>query len=283
MAGGSAVSGVTLALLGVVVVVAPLPSWAAVRLRRISGRSRRSPAPSAAIGARRLGLGLAALGGAGGAWLPVVVGRGGPAVLPAVAGAVAGGVVGVVVAAEVGRRRQDSELRATAEALVGLGDELRAGQRPGVALAAAAGAVGHPRVATVLADAAVVAGTGGDVPGALRDGPVRFGLLAAAWVVSERSGASLAEIVGRLEADVRAAQGQRQQAMAHLAGSRATMAMLAALPGLGLGLAGGIGADPVGVLLGTGAGQTALLGGVILDAVGVLWSMRILRVAGSSP
>jgi tight adherence protein B len=271
--------GLSAAVLAVVV----SPSWAAVRLRRITGRSRRPAVWSVALGARRLGFGMALLGGSGGAWLPVAVGRGGPAVLPGVAGVLAGGAAGVVIAAEVGRRRQDAELRATAEALIGLGDELRAGQRPGAALAAASAAVAHPRVAAVLADAGAVARSGGDVPAVLGSGPVRFGLLAAAWVVSARSGASLAEIVGRLEAEVRAEQAQRQQALAHLAGARATMAMLAALPLLGLALADGIGADPVGVLLGTGGGQAVLLGGVCLDVIGLLWSMRILRVAGSSP
>jgi tight adherence protein B len=273
----------TLVLSAALLAVLFAPSWAAVRLRRIAGRSRRPAAWSVALGTRRLGLGLALVCGAGGAWLPVAVGRGGPAVLPAVAGALAGGAAGVVVAAEVRRRRQDAELRATAEALVGLGDELRAGQRPGAALATASAAVAHPRVAAVLADAGAVARAGGDVPRSLGNGPVRFGLLAAAWVVSDRSGASLAEIVGRLEAEVRAELGQRQQVLAHLAGARATMAMLAGLPVLGLALADGIGADPVGVLLGTRGGQAVLLVGIFLDVVGVLWSMRILRTAGSSP
>jgi tight adherence protein B len=277
-------SAVTLVLLALLAAVVPLPSWAAVRLRRIGGRSRRSGGWLPDLSARRLAVGLALLGGAGGAWLPVLVGRGGPAVLPAIAAASAAGAAGVVLAAEVDRRRQDAELRATAEALVGLGDELRAGQRPGAALATASSAVAHPQVAAVLADAAAVARAGQDVPRVLgAAGPVRFGLLAAAWVVSERSGASLADLVGRLDADVQAEQGQRQQVLAHLAGARATMGMLAALPALGLTLASGVGADPAGVLLGTGGGQAALLGGVVLDAIGVLWGLRILRVASSAP
>ena len=277
-------SGVTFVLLALAVAVAPLPCWAAVRLRRVSGRSRWSSGSLPDVGARRLGLGLALLGAGGGAWLPVLVGRGGPAVLPAVAGALVAGAGGVVIAAEVGRRRQDAELRATAEALIGLGDELRAGQRPASALASASTAVTHPHVAAALGEAARVARVGDDVPAVLgAAGPVRFGLLAAAWVVSERSGASLADLVGRLEAEVQAETSQRQQVLAHLAGARATMAMLAALPVLGLTLTSGLGADPAGVLLGTGWGQAALVCGVLLDVVGVLWSLRILRVASSAP
>jgi tight adherence protein B len=278
------VSAVTLVLLALFAAVVPLPSWAAVRLRRIGGRRGQYGGWPPDLPARRLAVGLALLGGAGGAWLPVLVGGGGPAVLPAIAAASAAGAAGLVVAAEADRRRQDAELRATAEALVGLGDELRAGQRPGAALATASAAIAHPRVAAALADAAAVARAGDDVPRVLRSaGPVRFGLLAAAWVVSERSGASLADLIGRLETDVQAEQGQRQQVLAHLAGARATMAMLAALPVLGLTLTSGLGADPAGVLLGTPSGQVALLGGVLLDAVGVLWGLRILRTASSAP
>ena len=63
---------------------------------------------------------------------------------------------------------------------------------------------------------------------------------------------------------------------AGLAGPRATAMVLAGLPVLGLGLGELMGAHPVGVLLGSPFGSILLVLGVVLAAVGVVWSDAIV-------
>jgi tight adherence protein B len=67
---------------------------------------------------------------------------------------------------------------------------------------------------------------------------------------------------------------------AQLAGARSTAALLAVLPLLGIGLGAAMGARPLHVLLGTERGQVAMLVGAGLDALGLLWTARIVKAAG---
>jgi tight adherence protein B len=53
--------------------------------------------------------------------------------------------------------------------------------------------------------------------------------------------------------------------------------VMAVLPLMGLALGVGMGADPVGVLLGTPVGNILLLVGVALTCAGLLWSARIVN------
>jgi tight adherence protein B len=222
-----------------------------------------------------------------------VVGRPQTTLLPASAAALVGLIGWRVVSAASASRRGDRETIALCDALDCFADELRAGQRPAAALVAAADAAGQAPVGHLFGCAAVATALGGDVPAALRGqaptfdpgGAARAGVeaLAAAWAVSERTGAPLATVLDRLTGDVRSRQHQRRQVLAQLAGPRATAALLAVLPVLGVVLAAGIGARPLDVLLGTPAGQIALLIGVSLDGLGVLWSLRILGSASAGP
>jgi tight adherence protein B len=66
---------------------------------------------------------------------------------------------------------------------------------------------------------------------------------------------------------------------ARLAGPRATAAVLAGLPLLGLALGQAVGGAPVRVLGQTGVGQLLLVLGSCLACAGVLWSARL--VAGA--
>ncbi|NEB00643.1 type II secretion system F family protein [Streptomyces sp. SID13726] len=136
------------------------------------------------------------------------------------------------------------------------------------------------------AQAAVLAAArfGGDVPGALavaarRPGAEGLSGLAACWRVAVDQGAGLAAGLGRLEGALRAERDQRADLRAQLAGARSTAWMLAALPVLGLGLGAALGADPLHVLLHTGAGLGCLLVGGLLEGVGMWWAMRIVRGA----
>lgn len=165
------------------------------------------------------------------------------------------------------------------EALAALAGELRSGRQPAAALAAvrAPGALG-----AALAAAGRAAPSGGDVPAALRRAGPQSGALdrlAAAWQLSELTGVPLAAVVGRVEADARAAGGLRERAWAELAGARATGGLLAGLPLLGVGLGQAMGAHPVHVLLHTPLGALCCGGGLAFEAAGLAWISRLTRGA----
>ncbi|MDX3456169.1 type II secretion system F family protein [Streptomyces sp. ME02-8801-2C] len=177
------------------------------------------------------------------------------------------------------RERRGDEVIALCAALAG---EVRAGRQPGEALLRAArdsGGLGEAQ-ASVLAAARF----GGDVPGALAGAarqPGAEGLLglAACWRVAVDQGAGLAAGLDRLEGALRADRDQRADLRAQLAGARSTAVMLAGLPVLGLALGTALGADPLQVLLHTGAGLGCLLVGGVLEGVGLWWALRIVRGA----
>ena len=104
----------------------------------------------------------------------------------------------------------------------------------------------------------------------------------AVWAVSERSGAPAAAVLDRVEQDLRARQQQGREVAAALAGARSTGTLLAVLPLLGIGLGAGMGAHPITVLLGQPRGQMALMLGIALEALGVLWTSRIIAAAEDS-
>ncbi len=279
------------------VLLAPAPSLSAARLRQVGllPAARRRSLPAFLRG-RRHPRAVVAVAGAGGGLIGasaslVTVGR--PAAVPAVATALLAAAGWQVLVIERSIRRADRETLAAGEALGCLADELRAGQRPGLALVAAAEAAGPAAIAGVLGHAAATAALGGAVAPVLAervatldaDPAARAGVagLAAAWLVSERTGAPLATVVERLADDLRSRHRQRQSVLAQLAGPRASAVLLALLPGVGVLLAAGTGARPLHVLFGTPAGQIALLVGVGLDALGALWCARILAAASAEP
>lgn len=69
------------------------------------------------------------------------------------------------------------------------------------------------------------------------------------------------------------------QRRAALAGPRATARLLGWLPLVGPVLGAGLGADPVGFLLGGGAGSVLLIAGAVLVTVGRWWSSREVAAA----
>lgn len=184
------------------------------------------------------------------------------------------------------RRRADAarERARAAEACAALAGELRAGRPPDAALAVAA-SVAVGRTGAALSAAAAAHGVGGDVAGVLRagaDGAAAPGLLrglAACWSLCAGTGSGLARAVEHLERAERDAEDRRRAVEAELAGPRATAGLLAGLPVLGALLASGLGAQPLGVLLGTAVGRVCLVLGVGLDVLGVLWTRRLLARA----
>jgi tight adherence protein B len=234
----------------------------------------------------RAGERLRLLHGTRGEWWALVAGLAvgllGASVVPVVLGAL--GVPLVRRARRAAAARRASERRATAViALCGeLAGEVRAGRQPGEALLGAArdsGGFGSAQAAVLAA-----ARFGGDVPGALTEAARRPGAegllgLAACWRVAVDRGAGLAAGLDRLEAALRAERDQRADLRAQLAGARSTAVLLAGLPVLGLLLGTALGADPLHVVLHTGAGLGCLLVGGVLEGVGLWWALRIVRGA----
>ncbi|PZT70509.1 hypothetical protein DN402_16090 [Streptomyces sp. SW4] len=202
--------------------------------------------------------------------------------VPVIAGAAGVPVVRRLRRAARARRLREDRQEAVIALCAVLAGEVRAGRQPGEALLWAAresGGLGG------LAGAVLAAARfGGDVPAALAAAarePGAEGLrgLAACWRVAVDQGAGLADGLDRLEGALRAERDQRLDLRAQLAGARATAVMLAGLPALGLLLGFAMGADPLRVLLHTGAGLGCLVAGAVLEALGLWWAMRIVRGA----
>ncbi|MGW0995813.1 type II secretion system F family protein [Streptomyces sp. NPDC002520] len=246
---------------GVVATGPPSWEWALGELRRLRGR----------LGTEwwSLAAGLL-LGLVGASVIPVVVGAAG---------------VPVLRRARLAREARSAREHRTDAVITlcgALAGEVRAGRQPGEALLRAArdsGGLGDAQAAVVAA-----ARFGGDVPGALAVAarqPGAEGLLglAACWRVAVDQGAGLAAGLDRLDAALRAERDQRADLRAQLSGARATALLLAALPALGLLLGSAMGADPLRVLLHTGAGLGCLVTGAVFEGAGMWWSARIVRGA----
>jgi tight adherence protein B len=217
------------------------------------------------------------------------------AVLGSLACGAAGAVAGGAVATTVRRRRARSRARSRAgaeaaelaESLARIVEELRTGAHPAAALEGV-------RTDGALADrtlgpAAAAARLGDDVPAALvrtaARGPVglraELQRIAAAWALSDRHGAPLADLLDGVLTDLRWRLAFAARTHARSAGPRATAAVLTALPLLGLGLGHLLGADPLGVLRSGILGQALLLVGTGLVLAGLSWTDRLAAGAAS--
>lgn len=204
----------------------------------------------------------------------------GAAVSTPLVAALAAAVAVAGVRAWAGRRavaRDDAALRGLADGLGALAADLRSGRSLGVAAAAAGSACGDAEAGRLLARAvqapeAPVREASGDLGDAL-------GRIAAATRLSTRTGCSLAAVATAVEDDLRARARHRAELRAATAGPRASAAVLAGLPLLGLLMGSGVGADPWRILTTTAVGQVLLVGGVALEAVGLVWSHRLVQRA----
>ncbi|MER7673932.1 type II secretion system F family protein [Kitasatospora sp. NPDC096128] len=188
------------------------------------------------------------------------------------------------LAVEAGQRAA-----AVVELCAALAGELRSGATPEQAL--------HLVTARLAADpdglrrlgaepvARLAAGRyGGDVPAALQllaelPGGSGAAAIGACWRVASDGGSGLAAALDRVAEALRGERALAEEIAGELAGPRATIAVLAALPGAGLLLGGALGARPVEVLLHTPAGLGCLGAGAVLEGLGVLWTARIVRAA----
>jgi tight adherence protein B len=215
------------------------------------------------------------------------------------AGAGGGVAAAMVTGTVVVRRRAGRDCRTAATAATGLSDalgilvaELRAGAHPGDAITAAAetqldgSAHAGTDVVRALSAVAAAARLGGDVPAVLRSaGPVPLhawlGRLADAWSLADRYGIPLADLLDAVRSDTEHRVRFAAEVQARLAGPRATAAVLAGLPLLGLALGQAVGAAPLHVLGETVVGQVLLVIGTAAACIGVLWSARL--VSGAVP
>ena len=169
------------------------------------------------------------------------------------------------------RRRERCECaRAVQECCEALAEELAAGRTPLAALDAAADAWAPLRAAVEAFD------VGLEVPAVLRrlaqrPGAAELRLVGAAWEVGQESGQGLAAALRRgsetLAAGGRTARGGDSQ----LAPARAAARMVALLPVAALLMGAGSGGDPIGFLVGTGAGNLCVALGLTLTVVGLAW------------
>ncbi|GAA2739098.1 hypothetical protein GCM10010440_00540 [Kitasatospora cinereorecta] len=189
------------------------------------------------------------------------------------------------------RRRAAVEAKRRASAVIelcaGLAAELRSGATAEQALHSVTSRAGRALARDLGPEAAarLAAGRyGGDVPAALRlaaelPGGRGAAAVAACWQIAAESGAGLATGLDQVADALRAERALAEEIAGELAGPRTTIAVLAALPLIGTALGAGLGAQPVRVLLHTPQGLVCLVGGVLFEALGVVWTGRIVRAA----
>jgi len=177
-----------------------------------------------------------------------------------------------------GVRATDDRLRSLADGLGALAADLRSGRSLDAATGAAVAACADDECGPALARALRAPSV---LPSRTADPVLReaLGRIAAAVQLSGRTGCSLAAVAGAVEDDLRARHRHRLELRAGTAAPRASAALLAGLPLLGLAMGNGVGADPWGVLTGTGVGQVLLVAGVALEAAGLAWTRQLVARA----
>jgi tight adherence protein B len=176
--------------------------------------------------------------------------------------------------------------RALAGALEILVGELRIGAHPVRALSAAAADTAGP-VGAALSTAAARAGMGAGVAEGLRGAgmhaPLRsdFDRLALGWQLAVDHGLPVSALLRAAQADIVERQRFSSRVRASMAGARATAAILAGLPLLGLALGELVGAAPLAFLCGGGIGGWFLVAGTVLVCCGLLWADHITERVGA--
>jgi tight adherence protein B len=221
------------------------------------------------------------------------------AAVAATAGPVAAGVAATYAAVAVtvfAARRRDARKAVDAErvtAAVGrAAAELRAGADPAEALAEAS-SPDRARAGQISRAAEPITGSTPWVPTTTADrgrsaprvdartsreataASVLAGRIEAARRVAEDTGAPLADLLDRLEADASTAIRARASAAAQASGAQATAWLLAALPAAGIALGTGVGADPLHVLLHTPLGALCATAAIVLQIAGLAWVHRL--------
>lgn len=176
--------------------------------------------------------------------------------------------------------------RALAGALEVFVGELRIGAHPVRALSAAAADTAGP-VGAALSTAAARAGLGASVAEGLRGAGMRsplssdFDRLALSWQLAVDHGLAVSVLMRAAQTDIVERQRFSARVRASMAGARATAAILAGLPLLGLVLGESVGAAPVAFLCGGGMGGWFLVAGTVLVCCGLIWADHITGRVGA--
>jgi tight adherence protein B len=205
-------------------------------------------------------------------------------VLAPVAASAAAAIVTALIAlrrkASRKRTRRAEEAASLQAALGILVGELRVGAHPVVAFERAAAEVDGAVAESLLAVAAR-ARLGADVSAGLHSAamqstvPQYWERLSATWLLAQTRGLAIVALIRAAEQDVVERERFAAGVTAGMAGARATAAILAGLPVLGVGLGHLIGAQPLRFLLSGGVGGWCLVIGVTLACTGLWWSDRI--------
>jgi len=177
-------------------------------------------------------------------------------------------------------RRATDEGRTLETALDVLVGELRVGAHPVHAFGVAADET-DGTVAASLRAVAARARLGADVTAGLRSAarssalPAHWDRLAVCWQLAGDQGLAIATLMRAAQRDIAERQRFSARVASGMAGARATAAILAGLPGLGVLLGQLIGARPLRFLLSGHAGGWLLVIGLTLACGGLLWSDRI--------
>ena len=182
----------------------------------------------------------------------------------------------------VRRSRRDRQLP---DALDRLASALRAGEAVGPALVGLSQEVADP-LGTELRAIASLIEHGAPVVESLavwsrsEEASADVRMVAAALTIGARSGGEVARAVDGVAATLRERHELRAEVQALATQARASAAVLAGAP-LGFAvLVAAVEPRALGFLLTTPVGLACLIGGVGLDALGVLWMARITRSAG---
>lgn len=206
--------------------------------------------------------------------------------LAGIGGILAGAVLAATISGILKQHKRNKAHREATEALSGgLGgviDELRAGAHPAAAAEGAAQDTPAP-ADEILKAAAATSRLGGDVERTLRDlhQPLlktAVDQLAKAWHVSAKHGVALADVLDATRRDLDQRAAFARQVHARMAGPRASAAVLAGLPVVGVLLGEFSGARPLHTLTSTAAGQFLLVMGALFLAAGLWWTKRITEV-----
>lgn len=195
-----------------------------------------------------------------------------------VAIAVVGATTGLRLRRRGRGRRGSQEGRALEDALDLLVGELRVGAHPVQAFSVAADESGG-RVGECLRAVAARARLGADVAAGLRAVaptsalPAYWDRLAVCWQLANDHGLAISALMRAAQLDIAERQRFSARVQAGLAGARATAAILAGLPVLGVLLGHLLGARPLSLLLGSGG--WLLVSGLTLACAGLLWADRI--------
>ncbi|MGW4328479.1 type II secretion system F family protein [Nocardia sp. NPDC004573] len=199
---------------------------------------------------------------------------------PFLAACMIAGTVGLRARRVARERRRNLEQGRLLDALEAVIAELRVGAHPSAAAESAAREA-QGASAQAFAVGAARSRLGGSAAAGLRrpDSPISAELarVAGAWQVAEQHGLALAELLSAVRTDLAGRLRFHGRTTAALAGARATAAVLACLPFLGIALGQMMGAAPLHVLFVSSAGTVLLPLGAGLACAGLLWTDVITR------